>query len=38
MRKLLPLALLPLALTGAVVTFATLDPRPALASGDGNGQ
>ncbi len=38
MRKLLTLALLALALTGAAATIAALDPRPALADADGNGR
>ena len=37
MRKFLTLALLALALTGAVATLAALDPRPALADAGGNG-
>ncbi|WP_256366380.1 hypothetical protein [Methylosinus sp. Ce-a6] len=37
MRKLLTLALLALALTGAAVTLAALDPRPALASDSSDG-
>ncbi|WP_256366377.1 hypothetical protein [Methylosinus sp. Ce-a6] len=37
MRKLLTLALLALALTGAAATIATLDPRPASAAGDSEG-
>ncbi|WP_256366378.1 hypothetical protein [Methylosinus sp. Ce-a6] len=37
MRKLLTLALLALALTGAAATFAVLDLRPALASSDSDG-
>ncbi len=37
MRKLLTLALLALALTGAAATLATLDPRPALANGSNDG-
>ena len=37
MRKLLTLALLAVALTGAAATLAVLDPRPAMADTDGNG-
>ena len=37
MRKLLTLALLALALTGAAATLVVLDPRPALAGNDADG-